>query len=112
MLTRSFNFTFRYTDDVISRNHSRFGNYVDRVLPIKLEIKNITYTALSASYLDLHLEIDNEDRLRKKYYDKRYNFNFPIVNFPFITRTIPAAPAYGVDISKLIRYSRACGSLS
>ena len=112
MLTRSFNFTFRYTDDVISRNYSRFGNYVDRVLPIKLEIKNITYTALSTSYLDLHIEIDSEHRLRKKHYDKRYNFNFPIVNFPFITKTIPAAPAYWVEISNLIRYSRACGSLA
>ena len=35
-------------------------------------------------YLDLHLEIDSEGRLRTKLYDKRYDFNFPIVNFPFI----------------------------
>jgi hypothetical protein len=32
------------------------------------------------------------------------------VNFPFICNKIPAAPAYGVYISQLIRYSRACGS--
>jgi hypothetical protein len=31
------------------------------------------------------------------------------VNFPFICSNIPAAPAYGVYISQLIRYSRACG---
>ena len=42
-------------------------------------------------------------------YDKRDDFNFPIVNFPFICSNIPAAPAYGVYISHLIRYSRACG---
>jgi hypothetical protein len=41
--------------------------------------------------------------------DKRDDFNFPIVNFPFICCNIPAAPAYGVYISQLIRYSRACG---
>ena len=35
---------------------------------------------------------------------------FPIVNFPFICSNIPAAPAYEVYISQLIRYSRACGS--
>ena len=35
---------------------------------------------------------------------------FPIVNFPFICSNIPAAPAYGICISQLIRYSRACGS--
>jgi hypothetical protein len=33
-----------------------------------------------------------------------------IVNFPFICSNIPAAPAYGVYISQMIRYSRACGS--
>jgi hypothetical protein len=32
------------------------------------------------------------------------------VNFPFICSNIPAAPVYGVCISQLIRYSRACGS--
>ena len=34
---------------------------------------------------------------------------FPIVNFPFICSNMPAAPVYGVYISQLIRYSRACG---
>jgi hypothetical protein len=32
------------------------------------------------------------------------------VNFPFICSNIPAAPAYWVYISQLIRYSRDCGS--
>jgi hypothetical protein len=45
-----------------------------------------------------------------KYYDRRDYFNFPIVNFPFICSNIPAAPAYRLYISQLIRYSRACGS--
>ena len=46
----------------------------------------------------------------RNFYDKRNYFNFPIVNFPLICSNIPAAPAYGVYISQLIRYSRACGS--
>ena len=109
-LARSFNFTFRYIDDVLSLNNSRFGDFVDRIYPIELEIKDTTDTDRSASYLDLHLEIDNEGRLRTKFYDKRDDFNFLIVNFPFICSNIPASPAYGVYISQLIRYSRACGS--
>ena len=48
--------------------------------------------------------------LRTKLWDNRDDIHFPIVNFPFICSNIPAAPAYGVYISKLIRYSRACGS--
>ena len=83
-----FNFTFGYKDDVLSLN-----NYVDRIHPIEPEIKDTTYTDRSASYLDLHLEIDSEERLRTKLYGKRDDFNFHIVNFPFIRSTIPAAQA-------------------
>ena len=101
----SFNFTLRYKDDVRLLNKC-----VDRIYPIEPEIKDTTYTDRSASYLDLHLEIDSEERLRTKLYDKRDAFNFPIVNFPFIRTTIPAAHAIGVCISQMIGYSRACGS--
>ena len=72
------------------------------------EIKDTTDTVKSASDLDLHLEIDTRGRLNTKRYDKRDDFDFPIVNFPFLSGNIPEALAYGVYISQLIRYSRAC----
>ena len=96
---------FRYKDDVLSLNH-----FVDRIYPIEPEIKDATDTDRSSSYLHLHLEIDIEGRLRMKLYDKRDDFNIPIVNFLFICSNIPAALAYGVYISQMIRYSRVCGS--
>ena len=43
-------------------------------------------------------------------YDKRDDFNFHITNFPFLSSNIPSSPAYGVFISQLIRYARACFS--
>jgi hypothetical protein len=45
--------------------------------------------------------------LGRKHYDKRDDFNFSIVNFPFVYDNIPAAPAYGAYISQMIKYSRA-----
>ena len=69
---------------------------------IGLELKDSTDTARSESNLDLHLEINCEDRFKTKLYYKRDDFNFPIVNFPFICSNIPAVPAYGVYISQLI----------
>ena len=36
-LARSFNFTFRYIDDVLSLHNSRFGDFVDRIYPLSLE---------------------------------------------------------------------------
>ena len=38
------------------------------------------------------------------------DFNFPIVNFPFLSSNIPSAPAYGVYVSQLIRYARTCSN--
>ena len=49
--------------------------------PIEFEKKDTTDADISVSYLDLHLEIDSEGRLRTKLYDKGDDFNFPIVNF-------------------------------
>jgi hypothetical protein len=69
------------------------------VYPTELEIKDTTYTDRSASYLGIRLENDSEGRLRTKLYDKRDDFNFPIVSFPFICSNTLAASAYGVYIS-------------
>ena len=77
-LARSFNFTFRYIDDVLSLNNSRFDDFVDRIYSIELEIEDTTDTDRSASYLDLHLEIDSEGRLRTKLYDKEMISIFPL----------------------------------
>ena len=41
-------------------------------------------------------------------YDKRDNFDFPIVNCSYWSRNIPESPAYGVFASQLIRYARVC----
>jgi hypothetical protein len=70
------------------------------VYPNELEFNDIKK---SASYLDLHIEVDNRGRLRTNIYDKRDDFTFPIVKFPFISSNIPASSAYGVYISQLIR---------
>jgi hypothetical protein len=65
-------------------------------------MQDATDTARSDSYLDLHLNL----KLTLRTGSER---NSPIVNFPFICSTIPEAPAYGIYISQLIRFSMACG---
>jgi hypothetical protein len=105
----SFNFTFRYIDDILSLTNSTFGDFVDPIYPNELEIKDTTNTVRSASYLDIDLDIESEVWLRTKLYDKGDVFKFPIINFPFISNNL-AALIYRVYISQLIRYSRACGS--
>ena len=55
--------------------------FVDRIYPIELQIKDTTDTARPASYLYLHLEINNEDQLKTKRYDKRNEFSHCELSF-------------------------------
>ena len=98
---QSFNFTYRDIDDVLSLNTSKFSDNLDSIYPSELEIKDTTESTKSTSYIDCLLEIDNSGKLYTKVYDKRDDFNFPIVNFPFLCCNIPASPAYFVFVSQL-----------
>ena len=49
----------------------------------------------------MHLSIS------KKIYDKRDDFDFEIVNFPFLDGEVPRSTSYGVYISLIIRFARA-----
>ena len=81
--------------------------YLHIIYPPELEINETTESYCSASYLDIFLEFDRQGKLNTKIYDKRDDFNFPIVNFPYLSSNIPSSPAYGVFTSQLIRYARA-----
>jgi hypothetical protein len=72
------------------------------------EVKDTTESDRFGSYLDLHLEIDNEGRLSTKLYDNRDDINCPNVNFPLMRSTIPAAHVYGVYISRKWNDIREC----
>ena len=97
-LAQQFNFTYRYTDDVLSLKNTKFAEYLEFIYPRELEIKETIETAASSSYLDCYLYIDS-GKLTTRLYDKWDDFNFPIVNFPFLSSNIPSAPAYGVYVS-------------
>ena len=46
----------------MSLNNARFGDFVDHIYLTELEIKDTADTDRSASFIDLHLEIDSEGR--------------------------------------------------
>jgi hypothetical protein len=86
--------------------NNQFYSYVDSIYFNELKIKDTTECCASASYLDVLLKLDTNGKITTQPYDKRDDFNFSIVNFPYI----PASPAYGVYISQLIRYARVCST--
>jgi hypothetical protein len=74
-------------------------------IPMKSK-KDTIESDKSASYLDILLHNDFNGRLTTSLYDKRGDFDFAIVNFPFLCSNIPLSS--GVYISQLIRYARIC----
>ena len=84
--------------DVLSLNNPKFNDYIDVIYPEKLEIKDTTDAPKWANYLYLHLEFDEDGKLctRLYMYDKRDDFDFPIVNFLYLSSNIPESPAHGV----------------
>ena len=43
--------------------------------------------------------------------DKQDDFNFKIVNLPFLHGDVPRSPSYGVYISQLNRFARVCSNV-
>ena len=61
-----------------------------------------------ANYLDITFIKHSEGKLATRLYDKLDNFDFPTVNFPFLSSNIPSGLSYCVYISQLIRYAWYC----
>ena len=72
---------------------------VNRIYPPELQLNKANTSDTEAPFLDLHLSIS-------KIYDKRDDFDFDIVNFPFLDGDVPRFNSYGVYISQLIRFAR------
>ena len=105
-LGRSFNLCYMYTDDLIVFNNKTSMDYVKDIYLSELNVQKANRFDDQANYLDLTFIIGNNNRLYTKLYDKRDDFNFHIVNFSFLSSSIPSGPSYGVYVSQLIRYKR------
>ena len=102
----AFNTTSRYLDDILNIYNVYFDNMLSQIYPPELQTNKTNTSDTEAAILDLHLSISN-DIFSIKNYDKRDDFDFEIVNFPFLDSDVPRTTSYGVCISHLIRFTRA-----
>ena len=101
----AFNSTSRYLDDLLNIDNNFFDSMVNRIYPSELQLNKANVSETEASFLDLHLSI-SDGFIQTKIYDKRVDFDFDIVNFPFLDGDVPRSTSYGVYISQLIRFAR------
>ena len=59
--------------------------------------------AIRSPVQQLHIMLP--DFVKTNIYDKRDDFDFVIVNFPFVDGDVPRSASYGVYISQLIRFA-------
>ena len=100
-----FNSTSRYLDDQLNIDNGFCDSMVNSIYPSELQLNKANVSDTEASFLNLHLYI-SDSFVQTKIYDKRDNFDFDIVNFPFLDGDVPRSTCYGVYISQLIRFAR------
>ena len=102
----AFNTTSRYLDNILNITHVYFDNMVSQIYPSELQLNKANTSDTEAAFLDFHLSISN-DIVSTKIYDKRDDFDFKIINFPFLDGDVPSSTSYGGYISQLIHFARA-----
>ena len=86
-----------------------FDRMINHIYPLERLLNKANMSDGETSFLDLHLSI-SDGLVKTKIYDKRDDFHFDIVNFPFLDGVfLVRHPSYGVYISQLIRFARVFG---
>ena len=106
-IIEAFNSIVRYLNDYLNIDNLYFEQMVHQIYPTELQLNKANSSDTEAPFLDLNLSITN-CIVSSKIYDKRDDFNFKIVNFPFLDGDVPRSPSYGVYISQLICFARVC----
>ena len=94
-LIDAFNSTSRYLDDLLNIDNIHFEHMVHRIYPAELQLNKANASDTEAAFLDLKLSIHN-NTVSTKIYDKRDDFDFDIVNVPFLDGDVPRRPSYGI----------------
>ena len=100
------NTTCKYLDDLLNINNVYFDSMASQIYLSELQLNKANTSDTKAAFLDLHLSISN-DIVSTKIYDKHDDFDFEIVNFPFLDDDVPLSTSYGVYISQLVCFARA-----
>ena len=96
-MVNALNSTSRYLDDLLNIDDIHFEKMVHRIYPAELQLNKANASDTEAAFVDLNLWI-HSDTFSTKIYDKRGDFNYDIVNFPFLDGDVHRRPSYGAYI--------------
>ena len=93
----AFSSTFRYLDDLLNIDNSYFDGLISQIYPSERQLIKQILLKPKAPFLDLHLSI-SDGFISCKIYDKRDDFDFEKVNFPYLDGDVPRRAFNGVYI--------------
>ena len=88
LLTDDFNTTSRYLDDILYIDNVYFDNTVSQKYPPELNLNKVNTFKTETAFLNLPLPISN-GIVSTKTHIKPDDFDFEIVNFPFLDSDAP-----------------------
>ena len=106
-----FNDTSRYLNDIFTIDNPEFEKHIPDIYPTELQLNKAITSDKETSFLDFDIKVVGS-YVYTSVYDKRDDFGFPIVNYPWFSGDVPRLPSYVVYISQLVRFARCCTSVS
>ena len=94
-IIEAYNAISRYFYDLLNIDNPYFEHMVGQIYPTELQLNEAHSADTEAPFLDFDLSITN-GIVSSKFYDKRDNFNFEIVNFQFLDGDVPRSPSYDI----------------
>ena len=83
-LIDEFNDTSRYLEDKFTIDNPTFAEHIPYIYPRELQLNKANTSDKETSFLDLNIKVIGND-IHTSVYDKRDDFGFPIVNFPWLS---------------------------
>ena len=76
---------------------------ISQIYPSELQVNKANTSDTEAAFLDLHLSISN-DIVSTKIYDKRDDFDFEMVIFPFLNGDVPLSlhPMESISLNSFV----------
>jgi hypothetical protein len=108
---QAFHLSFRLIDDVLSFDNPYWNDAVGTpaedggLYPKALKLTDTSISPVEVNYIGMKI-MDGEKGLQLEVYDKRKEFNFPVIRYPNLLSLIPASSPYGVWMGQLHRFYR------
>ena len=85
--------------------YPEFEKHISDIYPAELQLNKANTSDKETSFLDLNIKVIGSD-IYTSVYDKRDDFGFPIINFPWLSGDVPRLTSYGICISQFVRFAR------